>query len=51
MNWQFCFPVLPESRVLLFLTDTVYDLLKLTLTTSCFKGIFECVVFMATNNK
>lgn len=30
MSWQFCLPVLPESRVLFFLTDTVYDLLKLT---------------------
>ena len=41
MNWQFCLPLLPESRVLLFLTDTVYNLLKLTLTTSCLKAFLN----------
>ena len=39
MSWQFCLPVLPESRVLSFFNR--YDLLKLTLTTSCEKAFLN----------
>ena len=46
-SWQFCLPVLPESRVLLLFNR--YDLVKFS-DHFLFNGIFECVVFMAKNN-